>query len=326
MWLPAPGVIVGWSEGVATMKKGERAMFEIVSDKAYGARGSPPKIPGGATLKFDIGLISFTPPPPTDVTASKDGGVLMKKVTSGVGWQKPEFCAKVTCDFKLMLDDGSVCKEKATVEFVVDDGEVMAGLETAVQAMTKGEIALFTIAPKYGFGADGDDALKVPAFATLLAEVTLTDFTNEEKVRTAAGVLAKKEQGTVLFKKGDWFRAVRRYEAALELITDAAADSDETGESKKALLPCHLNAAACWLKLNKLDACIEKCTVRVFRQKVTLDYAVGSHACSRQGSIEASRRVSNGISRRCPLFLPVHVVNSVQPLKATRHWPSMLTA
>ena len=44
------GVITGWSEGVATMKKGERAMFEIQAHKAYGERGSPPKIPGGVSF------------------------------------------------------------------------------------------------------------------------------------------------------------------------------------------------------------------------------------------------------------------------------------
>ena len=73
------GVITGGSEGVATMKKGERAMFTIVADKAYGARGSPPKIPGGATLKFDIELLSFSPPPPNDVSLEKDLGVILTK-------------------------------------------------------------------------------------------------------------------------------------------------------------------------------------------------------------------------------------------------------
>jgi hypothetical protein len=34
-------------------------------------------------------------------------------------------------------------------------------------------------------------------------------------------------------------------------------------------------------------------------------------------SLEASRRVTNGIVLGCPLFLPVHTVNRVQTLKAT---------
>jgi hypothetical protein len=46
------------------------------------------------------------------------------------------------------------------------------------------------------------------------------------------------------------------------------------------------------------------CTVRVFRQKVTLEDAIGSHACS----LVASRRVTNGIPLGCPHFLPVGTV------------------
>jgi hypothetical protein len=53
------------------------------------------------------------------------------------------------------------------------------------------------------------------------------------------------------------------------------------------------------------------CTVRVFRQRLALKDAIGSHACS----LESSKRVTNGIPLGCPLFLPVHTVNCVQTLK-----------
>jgi hypothetical protein len=53
-------------------------------------------------------------------------------------------------------------------------------------------------------------------------------------------------------------------------------------------------------------------TVRVFRQKCTLEDAIGSHACS----LEASRRETNGIPLGCSLLLPDHTVNCVQTLKA----------
>jgi hypothetical protein len=53
-------------------------------------------------------------------------------------------------------------------------------------------------------------------------------------------------------------------------------------------------------------------TVRVFRQKFTLEDAIiGSHACT----LEAIRRATNAIPLGCPLFLPVHTVNCVQTLK-----------
>jgi hypothetical protein len=54
-------------------------------------------------------------------------------------------------------------------------------------------------------------------------------------------------------------------------------------------------------------------TVRVFRQKFTLEDAIGSHACS----LEANMRVTNGIPLGSPPLLPVGTVNCVQTLKAT---------
>ena len=54
------GVIQGWSDGIVTMAPGELARFAITADKAYGAQGSPPKIPANATLQFEIELLSHT--------------------------------------------------------------------------------------------------------------------------------------------------------------------------------------------------------------------------------------------------------------------------
>jgi FKBP-type peptidyl-prolyl cis-trans isomerase len=57
--LGAGMVIKGWDEGVAGMKKGGQRKLTIPSDKAYGKRGSPPKIPPDAPLLFDVELVEI---------------------------------------------------------------------------------------------------------------------------------------------------------------------------------------------------------------------------------------------------------------------------
>jgi peptidylprolyl isomerase len=54
--LPLSGVIKGWQEGIPGMRVGGRRELIIPPSLGYGAAGSPPKIPGNATLVFVIDL------------------------------------------------------------------------------------------------------------------------------------------------------------------------------------------------------------------------------------------------------------------------------
>jgi peptidylprolyl isomerase len=59
--LGAGMVIQGWDQGVAGMKEGGRRVLVIPSDMGYGEQGSPPVIPGGATLVFVVDLEKVNP-------------------------------------------------------------------------------------------------------------------------------------------------------------------------------------------------------------------------------------------------------------------------
>ncbi|KAI0207968.1 Peptidyl-prolyl cis-trans isomerase FKBP2 [Lamellibrachia satsuma] len=52
-------VIKGWDQGLLGMCEGEKRKLVIPSDMGYGDRGAPPKIPGGATLVFEVELLSI---------------------------------------------------------------------------------------------------------------------------------------------------------------------------------------------------------------------------------------------------------------------------
>jgi FKBP-type peptidyl-prolyl cis-trans isomerase len=68
---PLNGVIPCWTQGVQLMKEGGSARLVCPSELAYGDEGRPPRIKGGATLVFDVQLLSIEKNAPPAAAAPK---------------------------------------------------------------------------------------------------------------------------------------------------------------------------------------------------------------------------------------------------------------
>lgn len=153
-------VIKGWDVGVATMKKGELAKFTLSPDFAYGAAGSPPKIPENATLVFEIELLSWT----SQDDLFNDGSVIKACVTEGSGWKKPKAGDEVQISFKANAETASKvdCSTKDYIVGTDSFGPFQEMVTKALEDMKKGEKCELKCTSEYVAKLKEKDAASVP--------------------------------------------------------------------------------------------------------------------------------------------------------------------
>ncbi|XP_075711856.1 peptidyl-prolyl cis-trans isomerase FKBP4 [Rhinoderma darwinii] len=257
-------VIKAWDIAVATMKVGEICQVTCKPEYAYGASGSPPKIPPNAVLIFEIELFDFHG---EDLSTDEDGGIIRRIRVKGEGYSKPNEGAVV--ELRLQGSHEGRIFDERDLRFEVGEGEglgVPPGVETALQQMEKREEAVLYLKPKYGFGSAGYEPFQIPPNAELQYEVKLTSFekakeswemNSDEKLEQGALV---KERGTQYFKAGRYRQAIIQYKKIIQWLEhESGLSEEETVKSKSLLLAASLNLAACYLKLGEHRPALEHC-------------------------------------------------------------------
>ncbi|VFQ75155.1 unnamed protein product [Cuscuta campestris] len=136
--------------------------------------------------------------------------------------------------------------------------------------MKKGEHAIVTVKPEYGFGSNAVkcDLTTVPPCSTLIYEVEMLEFTREkdpwemsihERIEIAS---RKKEGGNALFKLGKYQRALKTYAKAVDYVSEGSPfEVDDQKLIKSLQVSCWLNGAACSLKLDNFQEAIKQCSM-----------------------------------------------------------------
>ncbi|KAH8098578.1 FK506 binding protein [Aureococcus anophagefferens] len=256
--------IKGWSDALETMYQGEaagepgratqsrarqsrRERSEIVADvtikphRAYGKMGSPPDIPGNATVLFKLELLSFTKK--ADVSEKRDGSVLKHVVHEGEGGTDVFSLPNKRCDiyysYKLRLPyDGTVepLDEDDDAEWLAEDAEhgTPVGLRLGLETMRRGERARFTMyADCHGKGAVVKRIMKA-------IHHTKSDPPDEfDRVRVQGHVSLSDAPDVVVAVLGDrddfdnsyatWKLRDARFGEIMKLLGDGSSAYDESG-------------------------------------------------------------------------------------------------
>jgi len=177
-------VIKGWDEALRRSPEGSKIQVVVYPEAGYGNQ-SVGKIPANSTLFFEIELIKViaqTPIEPYNIKNQK-----IKKLSNGIRYAfvnqvdgiKPDTNYIVTIHFTGYLPDGTIFDTSILngepEKFVVGSPEIIAGINLAVQNMSKGSKARFFIPYKLAFGKDGYSTL-IPPKTDVIFDIEMLDI------------------------------------------------------------------------------------------------------------------------------------------------------
>jgi len=272
-------VIKGWDVGIATMQVGERAILRCRADFAYGEKGSPPKIPGDATLDFVVQLKEIQQYEPIWDTDDAKDSISKKTIKEVEGWEtaKKLWVATVTYTGRENNEKGRVwCSgkdEKIKIPFdlefeskgVIPEYDQPRGFFVCLRNTKEGEQNYFKLKSNdfYTFGSTGSTKFNIAPNTDLFYDMTITAL---EKFNMSSWQLeddekipkAKELKGIA----NDYFRrkklavAKEIWKDILSITTEIKDNDDE--QINLISLACYSNTALVETQLNNLSEAAEQ--------------------------------------------------------------------
>jgi len=272
-------VIKGWDVGIATMHIGERAILRCSSDFAYGEKGSPPNIPGGATLDFIVQLKEVQQYEFLWNTEDAKNSISKKNIKKTETWETAEKLWVVTLTYTGREKDEkgriwcSGKNEKVKIPFdlefegkgIIPDFEMPRGFYVCVKNTKKDEVNHFKLKSNdfYTFGSTGSTKFGIAPNTDLFFEISVTDFEKfhinswkldaKEKIPRA---LELKDIANKFFKRKKLRVAKEVYEDIIKITKDMKdMDADK---AKDISLTCYSNMALVETQLNNFSEASEQ--------------------------------------------------------------------
>lgn len=166
-------------------------------------------------------------------------------------------------------------QEQQPIEMVLGkEKKEMTGLAIGVCSMKSSERALLHVGWELGYGEEGSFSFpNVPPKADLIYEVELVGFDETKEGKTRGDMTVeerigaadrRKMDGNTLFKEEKLEEAMQQYAMAITYMGDDFMFQLFGKYHDMAMAvknPCHLNMAACLIKLKRYEEAIGQCTI-----------------------------------------------------------------
>eukprot|EP01084_Bolivina_argentea_P128723 227472_1 len=251
-------MIKGFEIGIASMKKGEKCILRCASSYAYGENGSPPKIPGNATVDFEVELIDWKYVWEECIVGKKR--ILTTVNDKDNGKIKNYDCVCIKYEMYYMKDDTECVfsDKKDTFKIIVnDDDRFPNAFHMSLKTMKKGEKSIFKILKGKSFLNEDEIYIDVEnginnkvgiyddieeIFYEIFVENVISD---SESMSSNAYELIKmglkyKNEGNELFKVNRYFGALNKYMRSLN-FNDWSSDNEEIYKPKRDTLAIAVN-------------------------------------------------------------------------------------